>query len=196
MSETDDTSEGTHMKLMRSLAIAALATLLLSACASGAQKDSSKGSSGASKEASGLSSAEVSAAVETEDTEVEPEPVIVEEEDGSKTTYTGVGLLPPNFPDDVPVHVSALVQSSVNGTGEENPGLVVGFDASDPPATVFAWYRQELAKRGWKIETAVVNADGGLLVASKDSRTISIAVGAGSTVATKFTITVEGASGD
>jgi hypothetical protein len=103
----------------------------------------------------------------------------------------GTVELPSSFPTDVPVYPGARPTGNVAAGGR---GALVTFESSDPPQKIFGFYRDGLTSLDWTIDSEVSFGGQGVLTASKDDRTASVAiVGAGS--ATQIVVTVSARRG-
>lgn len=67
----------------------------------------------------------------------------VQSAQGTVTMQTG-STVPADFPADVPIYPGASVESSVNASGPEGGGWVVGFKTADGPDKVSAFYKEKL----------------------------------------------------
>jgi hypothetical protein len=109
--------------------------------------------------------------------------VNVDSDNGSVTVKTDQGTwstsdkLPSDWPTDVPVYPGATVQGSVAAQGQ-TAGHYVGLVTSDDAAKAIAWYKGELAAKGWKVTAEVNTAQGNMLSAEKDSRNLVVVVSA------------------
>lgn len=95
--------------------------------------------------------------------------------------------LPEDFPEDVPVYPGLTgtlctllgrdYKQATPDAGFESAISVTG-DTLDSPATVMAFYREELAKNGWEAdpEKAAVTPEGFIAEFTKDRRKVSVAV--------------------
>jgi hypothetical protein len=81
--------------------------------------------------------------------------------------------LPSDFPDDVPLYGNARPMSSL---ASREHGTVVNLRSSDPPAQVFAWYRDHYAQQGWEIEHASEAHARSTVVARKGNRVSSVVI--------------------
>jgi len=91
-------------------------------------------------------------------------------------TYTGGNKMPDDFPSDVPVYPDADVQGSYSLNGASGQGFTVGLSSDDPLADVIAWYKREVAAKGWTI-VADANYNGSLVLsATKDARGLNVSV--------------------
>lgn len=105
--------------------------------------------------------------------------------DGS-TTYTdsegnsatvGGNSYPESWPSDAPRYSNASIQYS----GSSNPqtgeaGAAVVFSTSDTVAEVVAFYKQELAAKGWIIEQTAVAGGATIMAARKDTRSLGLQI--------------------
>ncbi len=114
-----------------------------------------------------------------------PSPAQAPEAPKAESRFTGEQQAPVGLPDDVPLYAQSTPISSM---ASPDRGTIVNLRTADPPEQVFAWYRDELAKRGWKIETQSGAGAHHLLTATKDSRKASVLITTGS--ATQILLTV------
>jgi hypothetical protein len=87
--------------------------------------------------------------------------------------YGKADQLPSDFPDDVPLYANARPLSSM---ASRDHGTVVNLRSADPPAAVYAWYREHYAAQGWEIEQAREDRARSTLVARKGNRVSSIVI--------------------
>ncbi len=99
--------------------------------------------------------------------------VTVKTQDG---TITGGNTMPENFPSDVPVYPGADVQGSYSIDGANGKGHTVGLQTNDSLADVTAWYRREVAAKGWTVVGDATYNGSLVLSATKDSRGLNVSV--------------------
>jgi hypothetical protein len=102
-----------------------------------------------------------------------------------ESRYTGEQQPPVGLPDDVPLYAQATPISSM---ASPDRGTIVNLRSTDSAEQVFAWYRDELAKRGWTIATQSGAGAQHLLTATKDTRKASVLITTGA--ATQILLTV------
>lgn len=91
----------------------------------------------------------------------------IKSDDGETVIKSG-GSVPEDFPKDVPIYSGASVVSSVSGLNTGVTGHAVNFETSASVADVIAFYKDGLAKSGWKIVSTYNTNDTQMLVAQKD----------------------------
>lgn len=96
------------------------------------------------------------------------------------STVVGSGSLPDNFPEDVPIYPDTTITFSHVGSGDEESSASTTLETKDSQEKVTSWYKEEIAKNGWTIESTDnwgVNADQYTsYTASKNDRELSIGV--------------------
>ncbi len=105
--------------------------------------------------------------------------ISVQNEDGTQDVVTGGGAqLPKGFPEDVPVYPGLNIQMS-NSMTSENVFSIVG-QTTAKNDDVAAFYKKELAARGWKEESVMQqNAEGQVMTMlhyGKDTRKVHVMV--------------------
>lgn len=114
----------------------------------------------------------------------------IETEDG---TFTAGGTaMPDGWPEDAPAYPGATVSYA----GTMNPatgksGMAAILMTQDGGDAVAAYYKDRLTRDGWKIDTTMLGGDMSIVSATKDDRTLSIAV-ATANGQTTITMGVEG----
>jgi hypothetical protein len=79
--------------------------------------------------------------------------------------------LPKGYPEDVPSYPGATPVAS-NQDGDE--GMIVAFQSPDDSDRVFAFYKDELPRKGWQIEGEMSSEGQHMLIAGKEKRKASI----------------------
>lgn len=82
----------------------------------------------------------------------------------------GEGQLPANFPKDMPIYPGAKPSGSWISTTKEGKGVMVGLETNDGKNKVVSYYRTELPKNGWVIETTTTTDDGAIYIVKKNNR--------------------------
>lgn len=139
----------------RSLLALSLTTLLLAACGDAAKESAIENTI---KEETGNEA----------DVKVNDNNVRVTTSEGT-VTY-GEQKLPVDWPKDVPVYPGSTVQMS----GAAAQGLGAIFLINEEMSKVVAYYKEQLAASGWKIEIAADLGDGTVIGASKETRQLSM----------------------
>ncbi len=125
--------------------------------------------------------------------------VKVDENDGTTTletpegkASTTEGKLPDGFPSDVPIYQPSTIKSGVAVEAKGKKQFMVGLQSSDAQKAVYDWYKSEIAKAGWELDTAGQYTQmGGVLAAKKGDQQLAVTVGPGSEgAATDVFITV------
>jgi hypothetical protein len=80
------------------------------------------------------------------------------------------------LPDDLPLYASAIPVSSM---ASQAGGTVVNLRSTDSPEQIFAWYRDEFPKRGWRVEQQDGASGRHLVTAVKDRRKASVLITGG-----------------
>ncbi|MFN7974357.1 MAG: hypothetical protein U0166_18745 [Acidobacteriota bacterium] len=105
--------------------------------------------------------------------------ISVTDEKGQTAVFSG-NAVPESFPKDVPVYPGATPGYGVTATGDKGATVAV-LNTTDDPAKVLTFYQAELPKNGWEIKTTVDSkAEGGMLLATKDTRQATVMIGKGS----------------
>lgn len=91
----------------------------------------------------------------------------IKSDDGQTVIKSG-GSVPEDFPKDVPIYSGASVVSSVSGLNTGVTGYAVNFETGAAVAEVIAFYKDGLAKSGWKIVSTYNTGDTEMIVAQKD----------------------------
>ena len=99
----------------------------------------------------------------------------VETEEGS--ARIGTQSMPADWPEDVPSYPGATVSYSASMNPQTGkPGMAVVLASTDAIAKVAAYYKTELASRGWTVDTAMEATGTSIFSAKKDDRTISLLI--------------------
>ncbi len=103
------------------------------------------------------------------------EDVTVKTDEG---TWSTSNKLPEDFPSDAPVYPDATVQGSLAAepAGEASGGHYVGLQTSASSADVVAWYKREIAAKGWAIKGTISSGESVILSATKDTRALSVTI--------------------
>jgi len=102
-----------------------------------------------------------------------PEPAPVAPPDAS---FSGPDQAPADVPDDLPLYASAAPVSSMSSPSR---GTIVNLRSNDAPEPIFAWYRDELPKRGWLLDKQSGAGSNHLLTARKGGRKATVFLKAG-----------------
>lgn len=102
-----------------------------------------------------------------------------------KGTFETGNSVPADWPKDVAVYRGASVQYSASSTDE---GAALILDTEDSVADVVAYYKAEMAKSDWKIESTMEGGGTMILMGTKDDRSFSVAISSGSQGHTSITL--------
>ena len=105
-----------------------------------------------------------------------PAPTSAPDAKDAGTSYSGESQPPSGLPDDLPLYAQAVPVSSMSSP---SGGTIVNLRSGDAPDPIFAWYRDELPKRGWTIEKQNVAADQHLVTAFKQGRKLTVVISSG-----------------
>lgn len=101
--------------------------------------------------------------------------VVIQGKDGAtmRIAENGAGVsLPDGFPKDVPIYKGAVVVTSV----DTKEGKQVSLRTPDALGKVVDFYKAELAKNGWEVESSMNSGDMGMCNAKKgDSEVVASA---------------------
>lgn len=89
------------------------------------------------------------------------------------------GQLPADFPKDIPVYTgAAVIAGGMATTGAAAGSKGASFSTSDDATKVADFYKAELAKQGWTDvkSMAIPGGMGNTVMATKDKRSLSIAI--------------------
>lgn len=93
-------------------------------------------------------------------------------------TWSTSDKLPSDWPSDAPLYPGADVQGSVAAAGGDTQGVgqYVGLLSSDSAQQVAAWYKSELAAKGWTVGTDITTPQGSMIGADKGGRTVAVTI--------------------
>lgn len=117
-----------------------------------------------------------------------PPPVEIPKPD---TSFSGPAEPPAGLSEDVPLFPNA---TTVGSMASPTRGTIVNLNSQEPADAIFAWYQQELPKRGWLIDKQSATTFSHLLTANRDTRKATVLIKRGPT-GTAILITVAQASG-
>jgi hypothetical protein len=105
--------------------------------------------------------------------------------------FSGPSEPPAGLSDDVPLFPDATTIGSMTSPTR---GTIVNLNSPEPADAIFAWYLDELAKRGWRLDKQSTTTFSHLVTATKDARRATILIKTGP-AGTAILITVAQASG-
>ena len=105
--------------------------------------------------------------------------------------FSGPSEPPSGLSDDVPLFPDATTIGSMTSPTR---GTIVNLNSPEPADAIFAWYLDELAKRGWTLDKQSTTTFSHLVTATKDARRATILIKTGP-AGTAILITVAQASG-
>ena len=94
----------------------------------------------------------------------------------AKDTGASEPPAPSRLPDDLPLYAQAVAVSSMNSP---SGGTIVNLRSGDAPDPIFAWYCDELPKRGWTVEKQNVAGGQHLVAAFKEGRKLTVVISRG-----------------
>lgn len=107
-------------------------------------------------------------------------------------TVTTGNALPDDWPKDIPTYPGATIQfSGTANPDNEAPGMATMMTTADSADAVATFYQTAMKNGGWKIESTMKMGEGTILVGSKDTRNLSIAIGSYDNSQTSITIGVQ-----
>lgn len=115
-------------------------------------------------------------------------PVEIPEPD---TAFSGPSEPPAGLSEDVPLFPDATTIGSMTSPTR---GTIVNLSSSEPIDAIFAWYQQELPRRGWLLAKQNATAFSRLLTATQDARKATVLIKTGPS-GTTILITVAQAGG-
>jgi hypothetical protein len=104
---------------------------------------------------------------------VAPEPPTRPEAPPPDARYSGADQPPAGLADDLPLYAGAAPVSSMSSPSR---GTIVDLRSNDAPAAIFAWYRDELPKRGWLLERESETGGHHLVTAIKEGRRATLLI--------------------
>lgn len=121
----------------------------------------------------------------------EPPPLPPVEIPKPDMAFSGPSEPPAGLSDDVPLFPNATTVGSMTSPTR---GTIVNLSSEEPADAIFAWYQEELPRRGWQLDKQSATTFSQLLTATRDARkaTVLIKRGPGGTA---ILITVAQASG-
>lgn len=110
----------------------------------------------------------------TDGVNVDDGTVTIKSDDGQVTTSAGEGAtLAEGWPSDVPIFEPSTLRSSSKA---DNTSFSAVASTASSVADVTAYYKSEMASKGWATQLDSSSGDGTLLSFSKDNRTSSVIV--------------------
>ncbi len=99
----------------------------------------------------------------------------VETEEG--TAKMGSQSLPEGWPDDAPAYPGSTVSYSATVNPQTGkPGMAVVLSTTDTMPVAAAYYKTELASRGWTVDTAMEAGGTSIFSATKEGSTLSLLI--------------------
>ena len=117
-----------------------------------------------------------------------PPPVEIPKPD---MAFSGPSEPPAGVSEDVPLFPNATTLGSMTSPTR---GTIVNLSSAEPADAIFAWYQEELAKRGWLIDKQSATTFSHLVTATRDTRKATVLIKRGP-AGTAILITVAQASG-
>lgn len=103
-------------------------------------------------------------------------------------TYETGGDVPDEWPEDVPVYAGATVQYSGSAADQ---GMAVMLMSKDSADAVVKFYKDIMASGGWKVESTMQGGGSTIMIGTKGSRTLSIAISGAGEAGTSIGLGVE-----
>ena len=101
--------------------------------------------------------------------------------DEGETTW-GQAEIPSNFPSDVPIYPGANATFTHVGSAQDEESATASLETSDSVDKVAEWYKTEISKQGWSVQSTDSWGDGTdkyiSYVATKDGRELSVGTAA------------------
>jgi hypothetical protein len=104
----------------------------------------------------------------------------------SDTSFSGPDQPTVPLPDDVPIYADA---STIGSMSSPRTGTIVNLTSPDAPDAIAGWYRDEFARRGWRIDKESATGMQHLIAALKEGRRATVLIRAGA-VGTHILLTV------
>ena len=117
-----------------------------------------------------------------------PPPVEIPKPD---IAFSGPSEPPAGVSEDVPLFPNATTLGSMTSPTR---GTIVNLSSAEPADAIFAWYQDELPKRGWLIDKQSATTFSHLVTATRDTRKATVLIKRGP-AGTAILITVAQASG-
>lgn len=105
--------------------------------------------------------------------------------------FSGPSEPPAGLSDDVPIFPNATTVGSMTSP---TSGTIVNLNSPDAADAIFAWYQQELPKRGWMLDKQSASTFSHLVTATQDTRKATVLIKRGPS-GTAILITVAQVSG-
>ncbi|MFA6410925.1 MAG: hypothetical protein WCW26_05135 [Candidatus Buchananbacteria bacterium] len=86
------------------------------------------------------------------------------------------GSLPPNWPKEVPYYQKGKIETASSMPLPNGNMLTIGLNTSDSANEISAFYKTELIKLGWKIDSESTFGSNYLLVATKDKYNVRVGI--------------------
>jgi hypothetical protein len=102
------------------------------------------------------------------------------------TIFSGPDQPPVPLPDDVPIYAGA---ATVGSMSSPRTGTIVNLTSPDAPDAIAGWYRDELTRRGWKVDKESATGMQHLVAAFKEGQRATVLIKAGA-VGTHILLTV------